>query len=96
MQVIAEKSTKASDEVEIMGNSDPNNPVYRIAEEMPIFPGGEGELLKYINHNIKYPVDAQKEKVEGRVIASFTVNVDGSLSDYKIVRGVILSFIILC
>lgn len=63
-------------------------PVFTVVEEMPVFPGGEMKLLEYINKNIKYPVAAQENGIQGRVIASFVVNKDGSVSDAEIVRGV--------
>lgn len=62
--------------------------VFTVVEEMPKFPGGEQELLKFINDNIKYPKIAQENGIQGRVIASFVVNKDGSVTDYEVVRGV--------
>jgi TonB family protein len=61
--------------------------VYTVAEETPVFPGGEHELLKFINTNVRYPAEAKAKKVEGRVIVEFVVNEDGRISDVKIVRG---------
>ena len=54
---------EASDEV----------PVFRVVEEMPEFPGGMGECLKFLGKNIKYPVEAQKAGVQGKVIVQFVV-----------------------
>lgn len=62
--------------------------VFMVVEEMPEFPGGQGELMKYIAQNIKYPVKAQQKEVQGRVTVSFVVSCDGSLRDFRIVRGV--------
>lgn len=62
--------------------------VFTVVEEMPKFPGGEAKLLEHIREKIKYPVIAQENGIEGRVIASFVVNKDGSVSDAEIVRGV--------
>ena len=61
---------------------------YRVVEYMPEFPGGMNSLLDYIAKNIKYPEEAQKKGINGRVILQFIVNTDGSLSDFKIIRGV--------
>ncbi len=66
----------------------PKRTVYTLADKMPRFPGGEEELLKFISRSIKYPVDAQNEGKQGRVIARFVVNVDGTISDVEILRGV--------
>ncbi len=82
------QSNAGKDEIEIADNSDPANPVYRIADHMPVFPGGESELLKFIATSVKYPVEAQQKGIKGRVICSYIVEKDGSLSNYKIVRGI--------
>lgn len=52
----------------------PRDKVYDIVEEIPQFPGGQGELMKYLRNNIKYPAEAQKKKIEGRVLVTFVVN----------------------
>lgn len=61
---------------------------YKVVEYMPEFPGGMNSLLDYIAKNIKYPEEAQQKGIKGRVILQFIVNTDGSLSDFKIIRGV--------
>jgi TonB family C-terminal domain len=70
------------------GRTKSGDQVFTIVEEMPKFPGGEEALLKYINTSIKYPVSAQENGIQGRVIASFIVNKDGSVSDIEVVRSV--------
>ncbi|MCC8094234.1 MAG: TonB family protein [Tannerellaceae bacterium] len=62
--------------------------IFTVVEEMPQFPGGEGELLKFISKSIKYPVIAQENGIQGRVVCSFVVNRDGSIVDAEVVRGV--------
>lgn len=62
--------------------------IFRIVEEMPVFPGGEQELLRFINKSVKYPVIAQENGIQGRVICTFTVNQDGSVVDAEVVRGI--------
>jgi protein TonB len=57
-------------------------------EEMPEFPGGQSALMKYLSENIRYPVIAQENGIEGRVICSFVVERDGSITDVQVVRGV--------
>ncbi len=61
--------------------------VFQIVETMPEFPGGQAELFKYLSENIKYPVIAQENGIQGRVICQFTVNRDGSIVDIEVVRS---------
>ncbi|MDD2952735.1 MAG: TonB family protein [Parabacteroides sp.] len=62
--------------------------VFTVVEKMPRFPGGDAELLKYIARNIKYPEESQERGEEGRVICSFIVGRDGSISNPEVLRGV--------
>ncbi|MDL2221534.1 energy transducer TonB [Parabacteroides sp. OttesenSCG-928-N08] len=62
--------------------------IFTVVEDMPQFPGGEGELLKFVARSIKYPVIAQENGIQGRVITSFVVNKDGSVVDAEVVRGI--------
>ena len=62
--------------------------IFQVVEEMPEFPGGMGEAMKFLAKNIKYPVAAQQAKIEGRVIVQFVVERDGSISDIHTLRGV--------
>ena len=62
--------------------------VFDVVEEMPSFPGGNGALMSYLNSNVKYPVVAQENGVQGRVIVSFVVERDGSISDVRVARSV--------
>ena len=62
--------------------------VFDVVEEMPSFPGGNVALMSYLNSNTKYPVVAQENGVQGRVIISFVVERDGSISDVKVARSV--------
>ena len=62
--------------------------IYRSAEQMPQFPGGEAALKKYIDNHIKYPAKAAKNNIQGRVIVQFVVNKDGSVGEVKVVRSV--------
>ena len=65
-----------------------SNKVFDVVEEMPSFPGGNGALMSYLSSNIKYPVVAQENGVQGRVIVAFVVERDGSISDVKVARSV--------
>ena len=53
---------------------------------MPEFPGGMAELRKYLAQNVKYPVIAQENGIQGRAICQFTVNQDGSIVEIEVVR----------
>ena len=64
------------------------NGVYQVCEEMPEFPGGMAECMKYLSKNINYPEDCKKEGIQGRVIVQFVVDKDGSIKDPTIARGV--------
>lgn len=62
-----------------------NEPVdFRVVEDLPQFPGGAAEFMKWLTKNLKYPPTAQKRKVKGRVVAQFIVNTDGSVSDLEL------------
>ena len=70
-------------------NMKPNEKgIYNIVEEPASFPGGMANCLKFLSENVKYPEDCKKEGIQGRVIAQFIIDKDGSIKDVKIVRGV--------
>ncbi len=62
--------------------------VFDVVEQMPSYPGGDAALFKYLSDNIKYPTIAEENGVQGRVIVTFVVERDGSITDVKIVRAV--------
>lgn len=64
------------------------NKVFDVVEQMPSFPGGNEALMKFLSDNVKYPVVAQENGVQGRVVVSFVVEKDGSITDVKVVRSV--------
>ncbi len=68
--------------------STPSAPIYNAAEQMPRFPGGETELINFIEENLKYPEAAQKAGIEGRVIVQFVVEESGRVASPIILRGV--------
>lgn len=59
---------------------------FRVVEDLPQFPGGAVEFMKWLTQNLKYPPSAQQKKIKGRVVAQFVVNKDGSLSDLQVVQ----------
>lgn len=61
--------------------------VFDMAEEMPAFPGGTAELMKYVAKQLRYPVVAQENGVQGRVTCQFVVDSDGQVRDVQVVRS---------
>ena len=61
--------------------------VFVVVETMPEFPGGQQALFKYLSENVKYPVIAQENCIQGRVICQFVVNKDGAIVDVEVVRS---------
>lgn len=62
--------------------------VYQVVEQQPSFPGGREELFKYLAYNVRYPIDAAKNKIEGRVLVTFVVEHDGSISNVNVANSV--------
>ena len=66
----------------------PEDEIVNIPEVLPEYPGGMGELMKFLSRNIKYPKEAQDKGIQGRVVLQFVVNKDGSICDSKVVKAV--------
>lgn len=62
--------------------------VFEVVEQQPSFPGGTAALMQYLSSNIKYPVVAQENGVQGRVVVGFIVDKDGSITNVNVLRGV--------
>ena len=62
--------------------------VFDVVEQMPSFPGGQSALFQWLSNNIKYPVVAEENGVQGRVIVTFVVERDGSITDVRVVKSV--------
>lgn len=62
--------------------------VFDVVEQMPSFPGGMGALMQYLSSNIKYPKEAENIGGQGRVITTFVVEKDGSISDVRFSKSV--------
>jgi len=67
--------------------ADPNQ-IFTSVEQVPMFPGGAEKFGAYLGKNIRYPAVARENGTQGRVICSFVVEKDGSLTDIKVVRGI--------
>ena len=66
--------------------ADDNKP--RIVQQMPEYPGGIVEVMKWLQRTLRYPPTAQQQGIQGSVMVSFIVNVDGTITEQKVVRGV--------
>jgi protein TonB len=66
----------------------PENEIFTSVDSMPEFPGGLAALIQYIYGSIRYPADARELRVQGRIIASFIINKDGTVSDIKIEKSI--------
>lgn len=59
----------------------------RVVEDLPQFPGGPLEFIKWLTRNLRYPPTAQNQKIQGKVVAEFIVNKDGSVTDVRVVQS---------
>ena len=82
---VQKKGVKSTKVTKKTGTTDK---VYEVCEQMPIFPGGDAAMMKYLSENVKYPALAIKAQEQGRVVVSFTVEKDGAISDVKVARSV--------
>lgn len=67
---------------------DPEATPFVVVEEMPMFPGGDVELLKYISEHTQYPEVAKENNIQGRVIVRFCVTSKGGVSQVSVLKGV--------
>lgn len=65
-----------------------NQQVFDVVEQMPEYPGGMAAMVEYLSKNVKYPADAEKKKVEGKVFVTFVVDTDGSITDVTLMKKV--------
>lgn len=75
-------------EVQKVGTVPEDRVVFTVVEVMPKFPGGDDALISFLLSTVKYPAEARKKGIHGRVICGFVVNKDGSISDIKVLRGI--------
>jgi protein TonB len=77
-QVVVEKVEEKEEETK----------VFEVVEQMPQFPGGDAALMQYLSSHIKYPVVAEENGIQGRVVCTFVVERNGSISDVRVVKSV--------
>lgn len=71
-----------------LNNSENNDDVFMVVEEMPEYPGGPAALRAFLANNVKYPPEAVKNRIQGKVYVTFVVEKDGTVGAVKIARGV--------
>ena len=90
--LIAPDSTevpKAIAEVDDNSNAvDTDNDIFTVVEKMPEFSGGSKAYSRYMGENLKYPKEARSKGIQGKVLVTFIVNKDGSVSDHQLLRGI--------
>ena len=84
----AKEETVAPDSVAAPTDGVAKEEVFMVAEQMPEYPGGMKEMLKFLQENVKYPDNAMKNNVQGRVIVQFVVEKDGTPTEFKVLRSV--------
>ncbi|MFQ3332340.1 MAG: protein TonB [Thalassomonas sp.] len=83
---IEDTESDEDEEIEIIEEDD--DEFFMVVENMPIFPGGDLGLMKYIQKHVKYPAIAKEYNITGKVYVSFIVDKSGKVTNVKIVRGV--------
>ncbi|MDE6082161.1 MAG: energy transducer TonB [Muribaculaceae bacterium] len=78
-EVVTEEITTANDY--------PDDHVFQSVDQMPQFPGGDIELMKYISYHIQYPTGAMENNIQGRVVVMFVVTKNGSIGEVKVYRS---------
>lgn len=83
------ESSVSKNDVKIAKEESMNEEIpFVVVEEMPIFPGGDEALLKYIAGNVKYPEASKNQKIQGRVIVRFCVTAKGGVDKISVLRSV--------
>ena len=84
------KTTVSSNDlkIKITFPAEEKDSVYNKPEVMPEYPGGMEAMMKYLSENLKYPEQAKEKNTQGRVLVTFIVEKNGSISDVKVVKGI--------
>jgi TonB family protein len=86
--IITLKKGKSEEVLDSVSNKlSKDNRTFEVVEQMPEYPGGVRALLNFIGTNLRYPVEAQKAKIQGRVIVRFVVNKAGQVEKGEIIRS---------
>jgi TonB family protein len=89
-QQTKEEQEKAAQEKAMKSSqaSSSGEQVYNVVEKMPSFPGGDEARIDFMMKNLKYPEQAKKNGVQGKVFVTFIIETDGSLTNVKVMRGI--------
>jgi len=85
------QNSVSKDKVKVMNEAisdESEQEPFVVVEEMPVFPGGDVALLKYIAENTRYPEHAKKNNIQGRVILRFCITAKGNVERESVLRGV--------
>ena len=83
------RNTETKDEIskgQIINDEGSN--IFTVVEQMPEFSGGKNAMFKFISKNIKYPEEAIKQEISGRVFVTFVVEADGEITNIELLRGI--------
>ncbi|HAN76416.1 MAG TPA: hypothetical protein DCQ31_00915 [Bacteroidales bacterium] len=69
-------------------SKDTDEKIFFIADEMPVFPGGDKAFSKFISNNLKYPQEALQKGISGKVYVRFIVSADGTIKNISVARGI--------
>ena len=75
------------DSVKKSAVSQDDDPVFTVVEEIAQYPGGQAALMQFLSQNLRYPAIAQQNNISGRVIVRFTINKDGSCTDFEVLEN---------
>ncbi len=65
-----------------------NDSVFTVVEEMPVFPGGTQAMMEFMAENIRYPEQARRDSIQGRVFVNFLIEADGKVTNANVLRGI--------
>ncbi len=86
--IVAENASKSTSASVSAASSKEEEKVYTVVDKAAEYPGGMNALMTFLASNIRYPENAQKNNVQGRVVVRFVVGKDGKISDAKVMKGV--------
>lgn len=87
-QLLKELQEDEDDKALASLNVDPNNPLnFHIVEDLPKYPGGAVEFMKWLTRNLQYPAAARSRKTQGKVVAVFYVEKDGSITGINVTQS---------
>jgi TonB family protein len=82
------ESKNAVREIKVSTSTETEEVPFVVVEEMPMFPGGDTELLRFIAENTVYPEESKMQNIQGRVIIRFCVTAEGGISQISVLKGV--------